>query len=390
MSLIQKLADAGSTVPQASSARIVWESGVRYESDGSRVVTLPEMPEMAPEGYREAVESIAGEIPTGMRLRIAEARYDPSAWHRDAQGEQAVTRPTVRYRFVIEPDVKTIPVDELLTSLRKPREPKPVTGTAGALLVCAGDLQLGKPDGDGTAGTIDRFMSAHHRSLDRYRELRKRGLVDDVVLVWAGDCIEGTESQGSRLLARLDCTVTEMVRIYRRLMLEQVQDFARVASKVLVAVVPGNHDEAKRVGDQMATRYDDSWAIEGASAVADTMKFGGYTNVDFLFPDIDGLDVTFDVKDTRIGVLHGHQTRGKMEAWLGAKAVQRLAIGTADVVISGHYHHLKITQLGPTTHIQLPAMDGGSVWWGHKGGLNAPPGMITLIVNDGWRGLEIM
>ena len=140
MSLLQKLAEAGSTVPQASSARIVWESGIRYETDGSRVVTLPEMPEMAPESYREAVESIAGEIPTGMRLRIAEARYDPSAWHRDAQGEQAVTRPTVRYRFVIEPDVKTIPVDELLTSLRKPREPKPVTGTAAGPFVCAGGL----------------------------------------------------------------------------------------------------------------------------------------------------------------------------------------------------------------------------------------------------------
>ena len=390
MSLIKKLAEAGSTVPQASSARVVWESGVKYNPDGTQTVTLPEMPEIAPEGYLEALEGFLGVIPEGYGFKLTEARHDPAAWHRDGEGEDAVTRPIWRYKFQIFPDHNKIPVDDLLENLRKPRDIKPVVDTAGAFLVCAGDLQIGKSDNEGTAGTVDRFMEAHRASIKRYIELRRRGVVDDVVLVWAGDCIEGTETQGSKLLARLDCTITEMVRIYRRLMLEQVQDFARLASKVLVAVVPGNHDEAKRVGDQLATRYDDSWAIEGASAVADALAVGGYKNVDWLFPDTDGLDITFDVKDTRIGVLHGHQSRGKMETWLGAKAMQRLAIGTADVVISGHYHHLKITQLGPTTHVQIPAMDSGSVWWGHKGGLNAPPGMVTMIVNDGWRGLEIM
>jgi predicted phosphodiesterase len=173
-------------------------------------------------------------------------------------------------------------------------------------------------------------------------------------------------------------------------MLEQVKAFAGIASKVTIAVVPGNHDEAVRVGNQMASRYDDSWAIEGASQVADAMKLAGYDNLEWVFPGIDELDLCIEVAGTTIGLLHGHQTRAKMEAWLGAAAVQRRAIGTADLVISGHFHHLKIQQLGPTTHIQVPALDGGSVWWRHKGGLDAPPGMVTLIVNNGWRSLEIL
>ena len=298
----------------------------------------------------------------------------------------------MRYRFIIEPAPNNVSVDDLLQAIGRRRTTKTpdVLQGAGVLAVAAGDLQIGKPDGDGTEGTIRRFLESHDESVKRYKQLRKQGKVDEVLLMWAGDCIEGTSSQGGNLIARLDVTLTEAVRIYRRLMLEQVKAFASIASKVTVAVVPGNHDEAVRIGNQMATRYDDSWAIEGASQVADAMKLAGYDNLEWVFPGIDELDLCIEIAGTTIGLLHGHQTRAKMEAWLGAAAVQRRAIGTADLVISGHFHHLKIQQLGPTTHIQVPALDGGSVWWKHKGGLDAPPGIVTLIVNNGWRGLEIL
>jgi predicted phosphodiesterase len=224
----------------------------------------------------------------------------------------------------------------------------------------------------------------------RYKTLKKRGQVGPVVLPWLGDCIEGTESQGSNLIARLDLTMTEMVRVYRRLLAEQVSAFATLTDDITVAVVPGNHDEAKRVGNQMATRYDDSWAIEGASQVADVMAAKGY-HIKWLFPEKDGLHVTLDVQGTRIGLLHGHQTRGKMQTWLANKAMARDAIGTADVVLSGHFHHLRLEQMGPTTWMQTGALDGGSTWWAHKGGLDAPPAALTFITAGGvWSGLEIL
>ena len=395
MSLAERLsafADAGSTVSEIrQAAPSGWEPGIRYEPDGSSTVTLPPSPALADEAsWAQAVRALGAEVPDGYRVRLVEAKYDPQSWSRDTPDQQyATTRPVWRYRFVVEVAPARIDVAELMKATRKARPVRP-SGAATAFVFACGDLQIGKPDGDGSAGTVGRFLDSLDRALTRYKALRKRGLCGPVVLPWLGDCIEGTESQGSKLISRLDLTMTEMVRVYRRLMAEQVSAFAAVAESVTVPVVPGNHDEAKRVGDKMATRYDDSWSIEGASQVADVMKAKGY-EVAWLFPEHDGMDLALDVAGTRLGLLHGHQTRGKMATWLSAQALNRRPIGTSDVVLSGHFHTLKLEHLGPTTWMQTGALDGGSVWWQHLGGLDSPPAALTFLTAEGrWHGLEVV
>lgn len=385
---LEGLREAKSTVSQSTSPQ-GWEPGIKYEADGSRLVTLPPSPALADEAsWADAVRALGADVPDGFRVRLVEAKYDPAAWHRDTEGEDAVTRPIWRYRFAVEVAPARLDVDELLASVRKPKA-KPETTGGETYCFFAGDLQLGKPDGDGSAGTVERFYASLDRALTRFKVLRKRGHSGPVLLGWVGDCIEGTESQGSHLLARLDLTVTEQVRVYRRLMAEQVAAFAELAP-VHVAVVPGNHDEAKRVGNQVATRYDDSWAIEGAAQVADVMAAKGY-DIGWTFPGHDGLHLTVDASGTRIGLLHGHQTRGKMQAWLANKALDREPIGTCDIVVSGHFHTLRLEHMGPTTWMQTGALDGGSVWWTHKGGLSSPPAALTFIAGDSrWHGLEIV
>jgi predicted phosphodiesterase len=369
-----------------------WEPGVKYEPGGAMVVTaMPSEPLETEDEWRDAVEALGLRVPNGYRVRLVEARFDPYAWTREKDGEDAVTRPAWRYRFAVEPELRTVKVDELLASIKTPK-PRPSAIEAPVYVVALADTQIGKPDGDGTAGTVRRVLDAHARALKRFTDLRKRGKAGEVVIVVAGDCIEGTESQGSRLLARLDCDVTTQVRIYRRLLAQIVTDYADKADRVRVAVVPGNHDEAKRVGDKMATHYTDSWALEGAASVADALDIAGYGDrVAWIMPSFDELTVTLDVAGTTLGVLHGHQTRGKMDTWLAAQAQGRYAIGTADVIISGHYHHLRVQQLGPTTWVQTPSLDGASLWWRHSGHTDAPPGMVTMLMGGGsWQSLEIV
>lgn len=387
---LEGLREAKSTVAQSTSPQ-GWEPGIKFEPDGSRIVTLPPSPALADEAsWAAAVRSLGADVPDGYRVRLVEAKYDPAAWHRDTEGEDAVTRPIWRYRFAVEVAPTRVDVDELLSSVKRSTpKTQPASASDATFVFVAGDLQLGKPDGDGSAGTVERFYASLDRALTRCKSLRKRGQVGPVLLGWVGDCIEGTESQGSHLLARLDLTVTEQVRVYRRLMAEQVAAFAELAP-VHVAVVPGNHDEAKRVGNQVATRYDDSWAIEGAAQVADVMAAKGY-DIGWTFPGHDGLHLTVDASGTRIGLLHGHQTRGKMQSWLANKALDREPIGTCDVVVSGHFHTLRLEHLGPTTWMQTGALDGGSVWWTHKGGLSSPPAALTFIAGGSrWHGLEIV
>ncbi len=398
------LADPGTTAPQVTGAPSGWEPGVRYEPDGSRTITLPPSPALADEAsWAAAITALGVDIPAGYRVRLVEAKFDPHAWTRDEpyslhpqtsvkHKSPAVTRPVWRYRFVVEVAPARIDVDELLRAIKpRKRQNSNENGTVlpATYVYAFGDTQWGKVDGDGPDGTVARWYESLDRAVTRYKALRKRGICGPVTLLVAGDCIEGTQSQGGRLVGRLALTLTEQLRLYRRTLADAVAEFAAL-DRVHVAVVPGNHDEALRVGDKMASRYDDSWAIEGASQVADVMAAKGY-DVAWTFPGKDGMHLTVDAGGTRIGLFHGHQTRGKTQAWLSAKAMDRDAIGTCDVAVSGHYHHLRIEQMGKTTHMQVGSLDGGSTWFEHRGGLSAPPAALTFLTADGrWSGLEVV
>lgn len=389
MTIRRKLEDLAAVGPSGMQAQPIprgWEPGIRFEPDGSRIVTSGLIPE---DDSESVLGSMGIEIPAGYRARLVEVRHDPAAWTRGEQGEDAVTRPAVRCRWVIEPSLKSLDVEDLLKHAKKKTKETPAGGPE-LFVFLAGDLQLGKPDGDGTEGTVRRFYDSLERSVDRYKRLRKSGTAGPVLLAWAGDCIEGVNSQGGALVGRLELTITEQVRVYRRMLLDQVQAFSDLSDQVSVVVVGGNHDEALRIQNHMASTYDDSWAVEGAAQVADVMKAAG-REISWFLPLKDQLHLTVDVAGSRIGVLHGHQTKGKMQSWLANKALSRDPIGMADIVLSGHYHYLRIEQFSDMTWIQTGSLDGGSVWWSHKGGVEAPPAAVTFLTADRrWHSLEIV
>ena len=71
---LTELASAGSTAPQIKGAPAGWEPGVKYEPDGSRIVTLPPSPAIADEsGWAAAVQSLGVDVPDGFRVRLVEA-----------------------------------------------------------------------------------------------------------------------------------------------------------------------------------------------------------------------------------------------------------------------------------------------------------------------------
>lgn len=285
-------------------------------------------------------------------------------------------------------------VDELLQAVgrKRPKVPES-TGPGLSFAVLSGDLQLGKPDGDGTEGTIERFLTKTDMAVRRLKELRKAGRsVSSITLAWLGDCIEGNVSQGGQIAqaGRLDLTVSEQLRVYRRLMLHQVQQFAGLSDRIVVPVVPGNHDEVERQG-KVQRRYDDSWAVEGAVAVADALKVaGGFEHVSFVFPGRDELTITLDVEGTAVGFAHGHQFGRDPVKWWSGQAHGMQPIGSATLLLAAHLHHLRIEQTGAKTFLQIPALDGGSVWWKHRTGQDSPPGLVSLLVGDGgWGDLAV-
>lgn len=269
----------------------------------------------------------------------------------------------------------------------------PLPGNDRILMVPSGDLQLGKMDGGGTEGVIERFARYTN---DVAADLALSGGVKLLVLPYVGDCIEGLVSQGGKNIASLDIPITQQVRVYRRLMVHQLLTLAPYAENVLVPVVPGNHDQSTR---EQIMPHTDSWAIEGASAAADYFRDRpGFEHISWAFPDEGEPHLAVKIApQLTVGFTHGHVTGnnpGKVIDFWKGQAHGRQPLGEADILVSGHWHHLRVEMTGGgRTWIQIPAMDGGSSWYRQLKGENVCTGQITVDltpgVGAGWTNLKI-
>lgn len=404
MSIFDDLTSPRSTEPEAqrrpaAPAPKGWEPGVAYAPTGGMTVTTTAT-HLAAHGDEKAwhalVEDLGISVPPGWRVRLVEAKYDPVAWTRETpEQDKATTQPVWRYRFAVEPAVAGLDIGELVQSVKR-RKAAPAerpTGTA-AYVIAMGDTQIGKMDGDGPEGTIDRILASVEGQKKRLKELRRLGRpVGDVYALWLGDCIEGFVSQGGGNAWRTQMTLTEQVRVVRRLMLHQIEELAPLADHVVLASIPGNHDEAVRFGKGI-TRYDDSWAVEAAVQVGDALELNkaAFGHVSIVVPGRDELTLTLDIAGTRVGLAHGHQFRpGKAQTWWAEQAHGLQPIGDATLLLTAHLHHLQVMQGGAKTHVQVPAFEGESTWWRHSHGQVAPSGAVTLVVgNGGWSDLAVV
>lgn len=357
-----------------------------------------------PEGWRPRMEvdsnggflishaHRANEIPDAADL-LAEFDLDPNQWivtgvrksrwqRYDGEFLEAA-RLTLAPAKQVSTELST-DVEELIKTVAKWRptsRQKPTTGDLAALF-CVGDTQYGKDAGDGTSGTLARMERGLTASLERHRELVKSGRnIGLIVLPQLGDCIEGSTSQSGKVIGRSDLSVTQQVRIGRRVLMNWIKAFAPLSESVVVPVVPGNHDEPHRI---VITDPVDSWQVEIASAVQDACAENpALAHVSFRYPSRDDSTLALDLAGTHVGFVHGHQARD-LQTWWQGQATGKTPVGAADVLISAHFHHFRAQQVGPRLWVQIPAMDGGSAWFRNSRGLDSPTGIVSLVVGDGY------
>lgn len=393
-------ADEPAALPRAMMpAPKGWEPGVAYDPSGAMTVTTTATAQ-AVQGdataWHQLVEDLGVTIPPGWRVRLVEAKFDPVAWTRETpEQDKATTQPVWRYRFAIEPSVAGLDVTELVARIGKHKKRSYSRHGEAAYVVAMGDTQIGKVDGGGPEATVDRILQSIEAQKARLVELRRIGRpLGDVYLAWLGDCIEGFVSQGGSNAWRTTLTLTEQVRVVRRLMLHQVEEFRDMADRIVLLSIPGNHDEAIRFGKAGKTRYDDSWAVEAAVQVGDALELNreAYGHVSIAVPGRDELTLTLDVAGTRTGFAHGHQWRpGKGQVWWAEQAHGMQPIGEASLLLSAHLHHLAVAQGGAKTHVQVPAFECESTWWKHQHGQVAPAGAVTMAVGSGgWGDLAVV
>jgi hypothetical protein len=398
---LQQTPQRAQVVGQRASYPSGWEPGIRHEGNGGMLITTDLGPSLDDEdSWKAAVESLGVTVPLGWTVRPVEARYDPAAWHRDEEGGGAVTRPIWRYRFKIEPSAASIPYDDLVDVIAKHKPRKSKDANESLLLgstwvLATGDWQLGKMDGDGTDGTVKRILDTTDQAIDRINELRRlKRWPGRAMLALTGDCVEGFNSQNGSNIWRTTLSMTDQVRLYRRIVMHMVTTIAKECDELLVVAVPGNHGETVRVAGKMATRIDDSWDLDAVVAVADALEqnVDAYGHVSFAIPEVDSGTLVLDVSGTVTALAHGHQVpRGNVPAWVAEHAKNMAPVGDAHLVITGHHHHLKIESMGPRTWVQVPSMESESTWWKERTGSVSPPGMVSMLVGGkAWSDLAVL
>lgn len=289
------------------------------------------------------------------------------------------------YRVSLKPAAyrgSLIDASDLEREIKKWKPNKSQKPTKGDLTAIynIGDTQWGKDAGDGTSGTVRRVRQALDAALLRHGEIKNRG-IGQIALPQLGDCIEGVVSQGGKIAGRLDLDLTSQIRVGRRVLLEWVKAFAPLTDKLIIPVVPGNHDESHR---QLITDPVDSWQVEIVQQVLDIAKENeNLQHVEARFPDRDNTTLALDLSGTLVGFAHGHQIRDA-EKWWSGQSLGSTPVGSAEVLITGHYHHYQVKQIGPRLWIQIPSLDGGSPWFKDRRGLDSWTGLVSLVVGDGY------
>ena len=269
---------------------------------------------------------------------------------------------------------------------RKPRSQVKTTPAERVTVVALSDVQAGKVDHrGGTAELIDRLAGMRER-LAAHLKTRKP---QATVLAEVGDLFEGFESGGNpaftndlSLAQQMDLAGTELYRF-----LEVMQRHGRVD----VVTVTSNHT-AWRNGKQNLGRPGDDLGLfvhRQVEKVADAAGIDAH----WTFPDMYNESVVFDVLGTGLGVVHGNQFNpGQAVTWWQKQQHGGMPTATADILLTGHYHHLMVAPSGrnPVTGrskwwLQAPTADNGSAWFRNLGGGDSDPGLLVFdITADGF------
>lgn len=335
----------------------------------------------------DEVETVTGLIPpveTDADL-LREFGYDPE--HIEVVGtinqwrkQQPDGSWLVSYYFRSRPRVATLDLPALYAAARrKPRKQLPPANTQRVTVVALADEQIGKVGSRGGTPELLERMAKKRHALDA---LLRRRRPDWIVLADLNDLFENFESGGNpmftndlSLAQQMDTAATE------------VYEFVRIAARfghVVIPVCTSNHTGWRR-GKLELGRPGDDLGIFVHKQVEKIAHAAGL-DAEWVFPPMYDEAVTVDVLGTTLGVVHGHQYRpGGAIQWWAKQQHGGQPIGAADVLITGHYHHLAIQPTGRNPYtgrtkwwIQAPTLDNGSDWFRNRAGEDSDPGLLVF------------
>lgn len=360
----------------------MWRPGVEWKGEEGTVTTNAELGDAHPDwAHVLAVWDLDPE-----RFAVVEPVLF-NAW--DAPGPEGAILRMRQWKARVIRRKGTAPevdVEALLADVLKAKPAKPAPLGDGVFHVVLGDWQIGKPDGDGVRGTIQRVQRAIIDVEVRVRELRKIGRPLGTLMVeWIGDSVEGCVGFYPMQTFGVELDRREQVKVSRRLLRDALMRWARLFDEVIVLAVGGNHGEQRGRAGKAFTTFSDNDDLAVVEQVGEILAVNpeAFGHVRIVIPP-DHLTVTAEAAGWIVGVTHGHVAResglaeAKLRRWYERAAGGKQPAGDADILVTGHYHHLRVADWGGCIWLQCPALDGGSEWWEHSKGERSQPGVLTF------------
>lgn len=355
------------------------------------------------EEWEQAVKAMGIHLPDGYGLMLVKAELagsaNDAAWQRhpgdrtEKRNGTAYTAPSTiqRWRYQFKVVLKSTRADTDIAALMKEAKRltrrTPIRATGGTRVISMADFQVGKVD---TLGGTEQLLERSELALADVIAEIKRTKPSQIVLVDAGDSTEGFESAPNAERTN-DLQITEQIRVWRRILWRWTDATARLTDDLVVIGVDSNHCSVRRGKAKLGPSGDD-WGIEVISQVADIAKINPlYDHVRFVVPEAHQEHVLFTLADGKVlGVIHGHQVNRPDMLPDFLKRNSRSGIGQADIVVCGHFHHLRTQAFGEGQFLFVsPTMDNGSSWFQYSGE-RSDPGVLSFSVDEnGWRDLHV-
>jgi hypothetical protein len=137
----------------------------------------------------------------------------------------------------------------------------------------------------------------------------------------------------------------------------------------------------------------DDWGIFIGRQLARLSSEAGLP-IKFLEPQPHDESLALDVFDDGfhiLGLVHGHQVQRPegMGDWWRKQAFGKQAVADATLLCHGHFHHLRVNELGSTNRgtsrfiVMASTLDNGSGWYRKTSGEDSVPGLVTLVLEQG-------
>ena len=338
---------------------------------------------------------VQGDNPVDIEGFLLEAGINPKEI--EIVGEPRISRWQVARPFPLEPMWMTsvrirwkrinpelsLPLLYKLAKKTKPVTPKPVA-SGKALVVLWSDLQVGKVDHrGGVEALIYRVAETQVKLINKVKQVKP----ETIIFCDVGDTIEnfGNAADMHQLQSN-DLSIMQQVDLATSLAWETLKQLSKFAP-VKYLTVGSNHCQW-RVNKQRVGKVTDDWGVHIGRTLARLSKEVGL-DIEFFEPQQHDESLAYDIFGDKfhiLGLWHGHQSPrpDQVPTWWRQQAFGKQPIHAATIGVSGHFHHLRVLELGSTPRgtsrfwVQASTLDNGSNWWRTTAGEDSQPGLVCF------------